>query len=263
MIESIINDEDLFPIWVSIGFDVYGYSQPLYWTDGITIFPDGHLETDDDLEDMLEEYASQKEEEEEEEDYDFIDDDDDLDFAEFSEANVGKEFSFLNFSEKNMMTKVVNDINFALVSNLDTISPEHIHEVTLFNAAVSAGHFSALRMKDRDTNFSEGYFVGCAPEQDILDVLIQDFGEAKNLTFRALGYKETEGSLRQSLRVAKQYIDNFSETSLPNEIVRAVHIATGLKKEDLAKTVIRLSLGHVNYQNLTKASMLSHLAFSI
>lgn len=255
----IIDDEDLFPIFVSLGYDVYGYSNPLYFTDGITIYPDGRLETDDDLEDALAEYRTKKDQKSP--DYDFIDDMEDLNFQETRAYGVGREL--VNFSEvsEDNYVNVVNDINFALIAALDSRPPEHIHEATLFNAAIDAGMFSAKRAKDNNYSFSEEVQADLPEDQEVLEVLFSEYGLSTDVTLRALGYADSKDTLSKSLRSAKSYIDNNPDAT-PAEMVRVIKLATGLQKQDLAKASVRLSIGTVDYKDLPRAALLSHLSFA-
>ena len=258
--KKLIEDDYLFPVFVSIGYDVYGFSEPLYWTDGMTINPDGTIDHEDMLEDMLEEFRKDDDDEDdddEKEDNDYFDRDG-LDLSDdFSEFGVSR--TFMEFSENvndEYLVEVTNNINFALVAYLDELPEEHIHEATLIEAAISAGNFSAKRSFD----FAENVFnIDGTDENEIYDALFSDFNEATHITLRALGYSDSAESLRSSIRSAKKYMDSYPDAS-PYEKIQMLKLATGLKKDDLAKTAIRLDIGTVTYSDLPKASLLSHLS---
>ena len=254
MIKSIIEDEDLFPIFVASGFDVYGLSEPLYFTDGIWMYPNGRLETEDDLEDLLGEYYEKNKGKV---DFDYIDQDEELNF---SEANVGKtylEFSEIDGIDNDDLISITNNINFALIAYLDELPKEHIHEVTLLNAAISAGHFAANHAENLD--FKEKVERSLSSDKYIYDHLFSEYKQAEQVTLRALGYLDSRDSLQESIRAANNYIKKYNPT--PQETVKVIKLATGLEKDDLAKTAIRLKIGKMDYRKLPEASMLSHYAF--
>jgi len=257
----IIEDDYLFPIWVSLGYSLYGFSEPLYFTDGMTIFPDGHIEHEDMLEDMLEQFRDDNDDGDDENETNNYFDRDDLDLSDdFSEFGVSR--TVLEFNEDvndEHLIEVTNNINFALIAYLDELPERHIHESTLVDAAIAAGSFSAKRSFD----FAENVFDNNGTdENEILDALFSDFNEASNITLRALGYSDSAESMMSSIRSAKSYMDTYPDAS-PYEKVRMLKLATGLQKEDLAKTAIRLDVGKLTYKDLPKASLLSHLAHSL
>jgi hypothetical protein len=252
---SVIEDENWFPVFVASGFDVYGLTEPLYLLDGMTMYPDGRIEHEDDLEDMLNEVRGKKKLMERDAQNNYFDDNEDLDFSESRVASA-----FQSFNEHiggRALLEVTNNINFALIQYLGELPPEHIDQSTLIDAAINAGNFSS---KQCSQDFSERVRGEKLDDSEIYETLFQDYGLASSITHRALGYSHNRESLLNSIKAAKQYITDFSEAS-PYEQVHVTKLATNLQKEDLAKTVIRLTIGEVGYQELPRAAMLSHLAF--
>ena len=267
MFRSIVEDEDLFPVFVSIGYDVYGLSEPLYWTDGMTIHPDGTIDHEDDLEDMLNELrrskktegrssgnAGYRDDDEGTMGGDFFDRDEDLDF---SESIVGKKV--LEFCEENRLAMdLVNFINLGLVGLLDTIDPESVTESTLIDAAIDTGRFAAKQV-EKSYNFSEDV-TDSVTDIELFDSIVADYPEAMvPLTKNTLGLSLSRGELKSSLASSYSFIKTY-ETSLP-DTVKAIKSMTGLHGEDLARASIRLKCGKIMYNTLPEAAVLSALSF--
>lgn len=258
--KTIVENENLFPVFVSLGYDIYGLSEPLYWTDGLTINPDGTVDYEEDLEDMLKEFRDDgTDDDAPSKRRDYLDENEDLDLSDFSEAGVSKHI--MSFSESAQssphLSSITNNINFALISYLDEMPKSQINENVLITAAINAGHFSSMQT---DPSFSEDLISDLPNDREIYSSLFSDFNQSRNITLRALGYQETRESLQEGIRAAKMYVDAYPDAT-PPEIVHMTRLATGLQKEDLAKTAIRIKIGKVNYRELPEASMLSHLSF--
>ena len=261
MIRSIVEDEDLFPIFVSLGYDVFGLSEPLYWTEGLTINPNGTIDYEEDLEDMLNEIKGSDSARESTDNQgldqrDFLDRNDDIDF---SESEVAKYVQ--SFSENTEYTlSVTNSVNFALISLLDTIDPDHVNERTLINAAIDAGRFANKQLKRSSLDFNESEYISDDDSYEILDSLIEDYGLHHNATFVALGRELPRGMLKEGLMRSKQLIDTY-ELNAP-DTVKTINYATGLTGEDLARSAIRLKCGKILYNSLPEAAIISNLAFN-
>ena len=268
MFRSIVEDEDLFPVFVSIGYDVYGLSEPLYWTDGMTIFPDGRIEHEDDLEDMLNELRRSKSAERrssESSGYgnddegtmgrgDFIDSDEDLDF---SESIVGEKV--LEFCEENRLAlDLVNFINLGLVGLLDTIDPEIVKESTLIDAAIDTGRFAAKQI-EKSYDFSEDV-TDSVTDMELFDAVVAEYPQSMTaLTKQVLGIPLERKELKEGLGSAYSFINTYNP-SLP-DTVKTIRSMTGLRGEDLARASIRLKCGKIMYNTLPEAAVLSALSF--
>lgn len=262
MIRSIVEDEDLFPVFVSLGYDVFGLSEPLYWTDGLTINPNGTIDYEPDLEDMLNEVKSNAGREGNSDQssangLDYLDRDDDLDFGESKVAEY-----IQSFSENNEYTvSVSNFVNYALIGLLDTLDPDHVNESTLINAAIDAGRFAHKQLKRTDFNFSEtDEYITEDNSLEVLDSLMSDAGLHHNATLVALGRQLSRPELKEGLTKAKDLIDAY-ELNAP-DTVKMVNYATGLTGEDLARSAIRLKCGKIRYNTLPEAAIISNLAFN-
>ena len=268
MFRSIVEDEDLFPVFVSIGYDVYGLSEPLYWTDNMTIFPDGRIEHEDDLEDMINELRTEKRnssqrrtsgmgEDESSSDTrkgDFIDENEELDF---SESVVGEKV--LQFCEKTRLSMdLVNFINLGLVGLLDTIDPSIVKESTLIDAAIDTGRFAAKQI-EKSYDFSEDV-TDSVTDTELFDVIVAEYPESMTaMTKQVLGISLERKELKEGLGSAYSFIQNYNP-SLP-DTVKTIRSMTGLRGEDLARASIRLKCGKIMYNTLPEAAVLSALSF--
>lgn len=270
LFRSIVEDEDLFPVFVSLGYDVYGLSEPLYWTDNMTINPDGSIEHEDDLEDMINEVRNErtkglstKQNLQNDEfggnsssNSDYLDSDEDIDF---SETVVGT--SIHEFCESSQISRdYTNYINFALVGVLDTFDPNNVSESALIDAAIDAGRFASKQVSKSGFNFSEDN-TNTVVNTELYDILVGEFDAATELTLRALSYTPSREELKDSIGKAYEFVNSQYEPSLP-DVVKSIHAITGLTSDDLARTAIRLKCGKIQYNSLPTAAILSSLAFS-
>lgn len=248
-IESV-TDSELFPIFVASGYDIYGLTEPLYFTDGIYINPDGSLEFEDDAEDVVKANHEYEERKNGEEALESVSDE------ELFSENKTARVLIQNFSEVSKLDalKISNDINLALINLLDTIPQEHLTEKDLLESAIDAGFFAAKR---NSSDFAEKANQSLPSESEVLTLLCENTDFAESLVLQSLGY-DTEEPLKTSILGVKELFNSYPPQSF-SETINVVSVATGLQKRDLAYSSIRLSLGTINYENLVQASMIGYL----
>lgn len=247
-----ISESELFPAYVSSGFDLTYFDEPLYLCDGIWMLPSGSLDIDDDAEDVERsnsKYLQRKSDEEELENVS----DEEL----FSENKTGRTL-LMEFGETSRLdlVQVSNSINLALVNLLDTLPSNHITEENLLSAAIDSGSFAS---KNVQMDFSETQ-SHLPSETEIFSLMVSDYNFAETMTLNALGYNTTD-TLKQALISVRGLINNSPSPMSFSEVVHTVNVATGLQKRDLAKASIRLTLGEVDYDNLADAAVLSYLSY--
>lgn len=257
-LESITESEDFFPLFVASGYDVSGLDNPLYLAEGIWMNPDGSLDVENDLDDMLEKYRERPVRETGKNLHDLDTPEYDRLAADFQETVIGSRLNdYYKDTPLEKLVAIANDLNLALVNLLDTIPSETISENVLLDAAVDAGKFAASKVS-RD--FAEGEDILQVRPYEVMEKIINYQGETA-LTLRMLGYSDRD-ILRDNILLAHSIFNNEADTLSFKEKIQIVEMATGLNKADLAKTAIRINLGKVNYQNLGEATIYSFEAFA-